>query len=157
MNVHSGVDGTYRFKDLSHRIIWPLIILGSKARWPAGAATSLPARRGETAVDNSHGRFVWYELITTDLAAARAFYAAVLGWGAHDAGGGYTLFTAGGTTVCGLMPLSDEASRMGLRPSWLGYVGVDDVDVAAERIRELGGTVHVPPMEIPKVSRLSVA
>ena len=32
-----------------------------------------------------HGRFAWYELITTDVAAAKAFYAEVVGWGAQDA------------------------------------------------------------------------
>ena len=44
------------------------------------------------------GRFAWYELITTDMAAARAFYTEVVGWGAHDASTpdlAYTLFTAG--------------------------------------------------------------
>ncbi len=35
-------------------------------------------------MSNSHGRFVWYELLTTDLAAAQAFYGDVVGWGAHD-------------------------------------------------------------------------
>ena len=46
----------------------------------------------------SHGRFVWYELITTDVAAAKAFYTKVIGWGAWDAsppGRPYTFFTAG--------------------------------------------------------------
>jgi predicted enzyme related to lactoylglutathione lyase len=55
------------------------------------------------------------------------------------------------------MPLSEDARKMGLRPSWLGYVAVDDVDAAAERIRELGGAVHVPPTDIPNISRFSVA
>ena len=32
-----------------------------------------------------HGRFVWYELITTDVAAAKVFYADVVGWGTQDA------------------------------------------------------------------------
>jgi predicted enzyme related to lactoylglutathione lyase len=107
-------------------------------------------------VVNSHGRFVWYELMTTDVEAAKAFYAEVVGWGTQDAGDGYTLFTAGGTSVSGLMNLSEDARKMGLRPSWLGYVGVDDVDAAAERIKQLGGAVHLPPMEIPNISRLSV-
>ena len=34
---------------------------------------------------NSQGRFVWYELMTTDVAAAKAFYAKVVGWGTEDA------------------------------------------------------------------------
>ena len=109
---------------------------------------------------NAHGRFVWYELMTTDMEAAKAFYAEVIGWGTQDAsmpGMAYTLFTAGGTSVSGLMGLSEDARKSGLRPSWLGYVGVNDVDAAADRIKELGGAVHVPPTDIPNISRFSIA
>ena len=114
----------------------------------------------ETDIANSHGRFVWYELMTTDMEAAKAFYAEVIGWGTQDAsmpGMAYTLFTAGGTSISGLMGLSEDARKSGLRPSWLGYVGVDDVDATADRIKELGGAVHVPPTDIPNISRFSVA
>ena len=47
---------------------------------------------------NSHGRFAWYELMTTDVEAATAFYTTVMGWSAWDAsapGRAYALFTAG--------------------------------------------------------------
>src|SRR5262249_21478613 len=107
-----------------------------------------------------HGRFVWYELATTDMEAAKAFYADVVGWGTQDAsmaGTAYTLLTAEGAPVSGLMGLPEEATKSGFRPSWLGYVGVDDVDATAQRIKELGGAVHVPPTDIPNVSRFSVA
>ncbi len=33
---------------------------------------------------SSHGRFIWYELATTDTAAAKAFYSEVVGWGTRD-------------------------------------------------------------------------
>ena len=109
---------------------------------------------------NSHGRFVWYELMTTDMEAAKAFYAEVIGWGTQDAsmpGMAYTLFTVGGVSISGLMGLPEDARKSGLRPSWLGYVGVNDVDATADRIKELGGAVHVPPTDIPNISRFSVA
>src|ERR1700733_14259407 len=70
-----------------------------------------------------HGRFAWYELITTDVADAKAFYAKVVGWGAQDAstpGLPYTLFTAGDASVSGLMGLPDEARRMGATPRSTG-------------------------------------
>src|SRR4029450_4599398 len=109
---------------------------------------------------NSQGRFVWYELMTTDMDAAKAFYAEVVGWATQDAskpGMAYTLFTPGGTPVSGLMGLSEDARKLGLRPSWLGYVGVNDVDATADRIKELGGAVDVPPTDIANISRVSVA
>src|SRR6266487_1533403 len=102
---------------------------------------------------NSHGRFVWYELMTTDMEAAKAFYTDVVGWGTQNVPGmAYTLFTAGGASVSGLMGLPEDARKLGLRPSWLGYV-----DATAERIKQLGGAVHVPPKDVPNISRFSVA
>ena len=37
---------------------------------------------------NRHGDFVWYELLTSDPAAAERFYGAVLGWRARAAAEG---------------------------------------------------------------------
>src|SRR5271169_1215592 len=105
------------------------------------------------------GRFVWYELTTMDMEAAKAFYAKVVGWGTQDAsapGADYTLFTVGRLPVGGLTSLPEDARRAGARPIWIGYVGVDDVDAVADRMVKLGGSVHVPPMDIPNISRLSV-
>ena len=34
---------------------------------------------------NFHGRFIWYQLLMSDVEAARAFYTAVAGWGTRDA------------------------------------------------------------------------
>ncbi len=107
---------------------------------------------------NSHGRFVWYELMTTDMEAAKAFYVEVVGWGTQSMPGmAYTLFTAGGASVSGLMGLPEDARKLGLRPTWLGYVSVNDVDATADRIKQLGGAMHVPPKDVPNISRFSVA
>jgi uncharacterized protein len=108
---------------------------------------------------DSHGCFVWYELMTTDMEAARAFYAEVMDWGTQDAstpGMAYTLFKVGDASVSGLMNLPEEARTMGAQPRWLGYVGVNDVDAAVSQIKRLNGVVHVPPTDIPDLCRFSV-
>ena len=105
-----------------------------------------------------HGRFAWYELITTDVAAAQAFYTKVVGWDAQDAstpGLPYTLFTAGKAPVSGLMDLPDEARRKGATPRWMGYVGVKDVDATVDRLKALGGAVYIPPTN-SNIGRISV-
>jgi len=105
-----------------------------------------------------HGRFAWYELMTTDMAAAKAFYAAVVGWGTQDASTpelAYTLFTSGTASVSGLMDLPEEARKMGATPRWMGYVGVDDAGVTSDRIKRLGGAVYVPPTNT-NIGRISV-
>jgi uncharacterized protein len=105
------------------------------------------------------GCFAWYELLTTDVAAAKAFYGSVLGWDARAASTPelpYAIFLAGNAPTCGLMDLPDEGRRQGARPRWMAYIGVNDVDVTANRIKRLGGTVLVPPTDT-NIGRISVA
>lgn len=107
----------------------------------------------------SDDRFVWYELATSDIESAKAFYTSVVGWGTAEApmpGAVYTLFTTEGKPVAGLTQLQPGAQEAGIAPSWMGYVGVDDVDAAADHVAKLGGSVYVPPTDIANVSRFSV-
>jgi len=54
------------------------------------------------------------------------------------------------------MELPEDARKMGGKPSWVGYVAVDDVDATAERIKRLGGAVQVPPMDVADISRFVI-
>jgi predicted enzyme related to lactoylglutathione lyase len=110
-------------------------------------------------MSDTRGRFVWYELMTTDTSAARAFYRQVAGWGTQDAamaGMDYSLFTLGELPIGGLMALPEEARASGAPPSWTGYVAVDDVDASAAQAKRLGGTIYVEPQDIPGVGRFAV-
>ena len=103
-------------------------------------------------MSSTHGKFVWYELNTTDAKAAEAFYSNVIGWSAQDAGNpgvSYTILSAGKTGVAGLMQLCPEAREAGARPGWTGYIAVDDVDGYAERVKQAGGSVRHGPEDIP--------
>jgi len=53
------------------------------------------------------------------------------------------------------MGLPEDARKMGATPRWMGYVGVNDVDAAADRIKRLGGAVYVPPTN-SNIGRISV-
>ncbi len=108
---------------------------------------------------NPHGRFVWYELMTPDMPGAKAFYSKVVGWGTQDAsmpGMPYILLLAEKSSVGGLMNLPVEAGQVGAKPSWIGYVAVDDVDACAAKVKQLGGAVYIEPMDIPGISRFAV-
>jgi predicted enzyme related to lactoylglutathione lyase len=105
------------------------------------------------------GRFVWYELMTTDTDAAKAFYRSVVGWEAQDAGVSgidYTMFTVDGGPVCGTMELPASARSMGIPPLWLGYIAVDDVDTLAADIVIDGGVVHRAAADIPGIGRFAI-
>jgi uncharacterized protein len=110
-------------------------------------------------MSDSHGKFVWYELMTTDTKAAETFYRGVVGWGAQDSGMtdmSYTLLTLGAIPVAGLMALPQPALDGGAPPFWMGYVAVDDVDASAASAKQDGGAIHRAPDDIPGVGRFAV-
>lgn len=103
--------------------------------------------------------FIWYELMTSDLPAAEAFYKAVVGWTTEDFPGSdfrYVVAKAGERGVGGMMTLPEQAAAMGAKPCWLGYIHAADVDAATEAVRKAGGKVFQEPMDIPDVGRFSV-
>lgn len=110
---------------------------------------------------NKHGEFIWYELMTTDLDAARAFYGPVVGWAIGAASGmpgmDYRMIDAPDASVGGMMAIDDDMAAQGMKALWIGYIGVDDVDATAAAIKEHGGRIHVPPTDIPDVGRFAMA
>lgn len=112
-------------------------------------------------MSNKQGEFIWYELMTSNLEAARTFYQSVVGWqvGAQSGQPGmdYRMIEAGDGQVGGMMQIDDEMQAAGGRPLWIGYIGVDDVDVTAAAITAQGGHIFVPPTDIPGVGRFAMA
>lgn len=102
-----------------------------------------------------HGAFSWFELTTTDVPAAQAFYARLFGWTTErwNGEGEYTLIKSGGKEVAGMAALRPGHARS---CGWGVYVTVSDVDATASHAEELGGKVLVPPTDIPRVGRLAV-
>jgi hypothetical protein len=113
----------------------------------------------EASMAPSGSKFVWYELMTTDGAAAAKFYRDVVGWTAEKTpmpDMDYTLFKAGAAQVAGAFALSKEALAGGAPVAWVGYVGVADVDRAAADLRAAGGKVWRGPDDIPGVGRFAM-
>jgi len=105
------------------------------------------------------GTFIWYELMTSDVSAAARFYHAVIGWSGRDSGTpgmDYRIWLNGADGVGGLMKIPADAAAHGMRPIWVGYVSVDDVDAAVARVTTAGGAVHMPATDIPGVGRLAM-
>ncbi|TAK08764.1 MAG: VOC family protein, partial [Rhizorhabdus sp.] len=104
-------------------------------------------------------KFFWYELMTSDHAAAETFYANVVGWTLSPFptnGHPYTVVEAAGRGIGGLMPIPEEAAVRGLKPCWVGYIHVTDIDAAATSVRTHGGSIHHGPEMIPTVGRFAV-
>lgn len=98
--------------------------------------------------------FIWYDLMTPDLAASRKFYAAVIGWKIADSGMpgmSYSILKAGDIDVGGMMEMTG-----GPPPMWTGYIYSPDVDADTKRAVKLGGSVCKEPEDIPGVGRFAV-
>ncbi len=95
-----------------------------------------------------HGTFSWADCSSTDPAQSKAFYTAVMGWEAEDMplgeGMSYTMFTQDGLNVAGLGPVMTE----GMPSAWSSYVNVDSADDIAVKVKELGGTLLMEPMDV---------
>jgi predicted enzyme related to lactoylglutathione lyase len=104
------------------------------------------------------GRFDWYDLMTSDVGAAKAFYSKVIGWKTSkwEQQGDYEMWNVGERSIGGMMPLSDDAKKKGTPPHWLAYIETDDADATVKRAQALGGQLHFGPEDIPTVGRFAV-
>lgn len=106
------------------------------------------------------GRFVWRELHTRDVAAAKRFYRALFGWRAEDVPMGpdwsYTLLYLGDKQVGGMNDIANlPDGGVGVPEHWTVYVSVADVDAAAELAISEGARQVAPCMDIPNVGRFA--
>jgi uncharacterized protein len=101
----------------------------------------------------SHGHFAWHELGTTDVDAAATFYPQVTPWTTQPMEGmdDYTLWMNGEEPVGGLMSSRGGAGAQGASAQWIPYVHIYDVDETVRTVKSSGGTVLVPPREVPSV------
>ena len=107
----------------------------------------------------SSGKFIWYDQMSNDLPGSEKFYSEVVGWSLapntmNDQA--YTLLAVGKTMVGGLMPIQADAAKSGARPTWMGYISVDNVDAYARKLTAAGGTIFRDPTDIPNVGRFAV-
>ena len=110
-----------------------------------------------TAVSTLLGRPVWYELMTTDAAAAETFYKKVVGWTSApfpESPNPYTVFKRSGEVqVAGLMK---RPQGMNMPPFWSMYVAVPKLEEAVTHIKRLGGTELSSIIEVPTVGRMQM-
>lgn len=105
---------------------------------------------------STQGTPCWYELGTSSLDGAIAFYGKLFGWSVNKApmeGFDYRLASAGGDMVAGMM---SNAEQHGAPPHWLLYFQVDDCDAFTAQVAQRGGGTLVPPTDIPNTGRFAV-
>ena len=104
-----------------------------------------------------HGAFSWFELMTSDVQAAKKFYSELFGWTTQEMpmqGEVYTVVEVDGEGVGGIMSLPPTPE--GMPPAWGIYITVKNIDETVKTARELGGNIYVEPQEIPTVGKFGV-
>jgi predicted enzyme related to lactoylglutathione lyase len=108
---------------------------------------------------HAHGTFSWAELATTDAAAAKHFYFALLRWAIEDMPAGpdmiYSMCKVGSEYASALYQMGNDMK--GVPPHWASYITVDDVDALAKQIVAQGGKLVKEPFDVLDVGRMAVA
>ncbi len=140
----NDVPGTGRFAVLADAQGAHFSVITEVERTPA----ELPQAGAEP------GSPVWVELMTSDPAAASAFYARMFGWGTKvmDIGTGpYTLLDYAGVSVAGIGQKPDDMPVA----AWVIYFEVADLPSMLDKVTALGGAMLVPPVQVPTVGTFS--
>jgi hypothetical protein len=106
------------------------------------------------------GSFCWFELATTDQAAAKKFYTALFGWDVNDSPMGpddfYSMFKLSGRDAGAAYTMRKEQRAQGVPPHWMVYIAVASADQAVSKAAQLGGTVLAPAFDVMEIGRMAV-
>jgi predicted enzyme related to lactoylglutathione lyase len=103
------------------------------------------------------GKFVWYDLLSDNVIAAKKFYGELFGWefeGEHKPDAKYTIIKHNGAPIGGIVYAEDLGRVNGSQ--WLSYISVENVDEAVGFVQKSRGKVHREPFEFPDRGRVAV-
>ncbi|MEZ4462945.1 MAG: VOC family protein [bacterium] len=101
------------------------------------------------------GRFVWYELMSSDTERSAAFYTELFGWTISQMEmpkGVYHVLREGEDGIAGMYAIPEGEA---IPDHWIGYISGEPDSVAA-RTRAFEGQVLVPPQTVPEVGKMTV-
>jgi len=111
---------------------------------------------------NEHplGSPCWFELGTTDQAAAKEFYSQLFGWSANDNPMGpneyYTIFRLGDRDAASAYSLPAHLREQGVPPHWGVYFSTPNIGETADKVVELGGSLVMKPFDVMESGRMAI-
>ena len=147
-----------RFRDRALAACLVFAGAGAIAAQASAASFQLPPIVDPATQEHHAGKVIFVELATPDLAAAERFYGALFGWTFRDVQAGATAYGEAlldGRPVAGLVqkPLPAGAP---MKPSWLGFIAVPDVDAAEKSALQNGAKLLREPHDVPGRGRQAV-
>ncbi|MCP4548156.1 MAG: VOC family protein [bacterium] len=154
---------TAKAVELGGKVVLPPTDIPTVGRYsiiadPVGI-TSCPftgEEEGQPPATPGFGDFCWEEIVVRDTTGLQDFYGKLYAWSGETspmAGAPYTVFSAAGKDIVGLMAAQAEDH---LAPYWQSYVVVESVEESLVKAEKLGAKVVVPPMDIPDVGRIAI-
>ncbi len=148
------------FGNFRGRVLLAVFLLLPAFRASPGAGQESPVfpSIAETPTNRHEpGRFVWYDLVTDDVAAAKRFYGALFGWEfrSNPEDDLFTVITLDDKPIGGII-LEDKTERDLPKARWFSSVSVEDVDDAVQAARDRNANIDIPPSDLPDRGRYSV-
>jgi len=145
-------------KTLSAAGALALIVLVAVVFIPRAAASAAPASKAAAVRPQLPGKFVWFDLLTNDAAAAEKYYGGLFGWTFevlknHEPP--YEIIREKGQPIGGLVDMTQRKNDLP-ESTWLGYVSVPDVDATAAAFAQKGGRVLKAPFDVTTLARAAV-
>jgi len=100
---------------------------------------------------NQH-RFVWHDLSSKNVDAAKRFYGGVFGW-TFSGDADYAHVSANGKMMAGIRKMTAQEQQP---PAWLGYIVVDDVAATVAAVEKAQGRVYAPATTMDKIGTFAV-
>ncbi|PYT15669.1 MAG: VOC family protein [Acidobacteria bacterium] len=160
--VENADDAANRVSQLGGKVLAPAFDVFDVGRMsvlqdPTGAVFAVwqaKKHRG-TGITGENGTLCWADLNTPDPARAKQFYEGLFGWklvtGEKDPSG-YLHIMNGEEFIGGIPP----AHNGHMPPHWLAYFIVSEVDATADKAKQMGAKVHLPPTTMENVGRFAV-
>jgi len=105
------------------------------------------------------GRFCWLDLAATNADNAKTFYRNLFGWTSHEQlanGGSFTRLRLSDHDIGSVYQLKEALLDNGMTSHWTPYVRVNNIEKAAGRATQFGGTVVVDPFPVSGIARIAL-
>lgn len=152
MRLHQLVlawNGSYQVSRLACWLFLGLTALcGDHAPPVFGASPVLPPLTTVSGSPRLPGKFVWADLVTDDVPAARDFYQQLFGW-RFQLAGDYSIALNNERPLCGMFQRARPQGKPAW-PRWFGYISSSNIGRAQKTVTRLGGRVLAAPQKFPK-------
>ncbi len=126
-------------------VLLQLLLAGCATTSPPSKLKLSPVTATPTGI-HYQGKFVWNDLLTDDVAAAKDFYGQLFGW-TFEQLDRYTVVKNAGQRIGGMLQVGDH-DNVKDESRWVCTLSVADVDKAAALVTEEGGFILEGPLDM---------